>query len=128
MPGDPPLTRHDIKALHIAVSTSDKSDHKHKHGAIIYNGRKIVSRGFNSSKTHPLADRRYDYSCLHAELDAIIKARGPVRNSSMAIVRVNNSGKLMNSKPCSYCMKLLKEKGIRYLTYSINGGVKKIRL
>lgn len=108
-----------MKALSVAAAAAEKSCYKNRHGAVIYRGKQIISIGYNSLKTHPLASHLYEYPHIHAELDAVIKAKGKdLHGCSIAIVRINRSGYLRNSRPCSCCMHLLVEKGLKYITYS----------
>lgn len=37
---------------------------------------------------------------------------------TLIIVRANNSGQLMNSKPCAMCSKIIKKSGIKKIIYS----------
>jgi deoxycytidylate deaminase len=66
---------------------------------------------------------------IHAEEDAIRKL--PFRKNKkkieidLLVIRINKNGKLLNSKPCSNCLKKMKNiKGykIKYVHYSTENG------
>lgn len=97
--------------------------------AICYDKRgSVISKGFNSyTKTHPLqkyfAKRMgcYGKEYLHAEIDAIIKARGkPIH--SLFVTRINNKGIAVFSKPCKICMEACKAFGIKRIGFINNEG------
>lgn len=95
----------------------------------MYDRNKILSKGFNKSKTHPLAAKYYEYPFIHAEMDALIHLDKSAEGLSIAIIRVNpNSGRLLLSKPCSDCMRLLRVNKIKDLIYSTNNGFTKVRI
>jgi deoxycytidylate deaminase len=47
----------------------------------------------------------------------------PVRKLHLIVIRVNSLGDLCESKPCQNCLQLLKEYGIRKVTYSTTNGL-----
>jgi deoxycytidylate deaminase len=104
------------------------SDHKQKHGAVVYHRNKILGAGHNQCKTHPRAHRFYKYPFIHAELDSVIRAKTSVHNCTVAVVRVNNEGELMHSKPCDECLHFLKKQGIVYVVYSSHTGINKMEI
>lgn len=99
-----------------------KSEYKLQMGCIIFNKKKILSVGYNqvrsSTKIHPkyLAFKE----SVHAEVDAIIKARKELKGASLLVVRVNKKHQLRNAKPCNKCMEYIKEIGIKRIYYSIS--------
>lgn len=87
------------KLLRLALLACKRSMHpRHKMGAVVLNGRKIVSVACNS---HKWGD--------HAEIRALKKATG----DKLIVVR---DGMRM-SKPCEICRHVIKMKGIREITY-----------
>ena len=68
----------------------------------------------------------------HAEENALEKYRALLRTSRqkkiskrklhMYVVRINAKGELTESKPCSHCVEVLREYGIRKITYSTREG------
>ena len=96
---------------------------KARMGAIIFNKKVILSKGTNYSlksccKLHPQF-QEYKGS-IHAEVDAIIKARKDLKGSSILIIRINKQNQFRLAKPCKECMKYLEFVGIKKIYYSIN--------
>jgi len=94
-------------------------------GACIFEGKQIISFGFNTSKTHPLqksiavkvkASKR---ECLHAEVDAILKAKKTdLSRATLLVIRIKKDGSLGIAKPCSVCSSLIKKVKIKKVIYS----------
>jgi deoxycytidylate deaminase len=125
----PPLTNYDLKAIRIAIAIATQSLMRHKHGASLFNKKRIFGIGFNQNKTHPIADEYYRIPHLHAELDCVLKSGIIPSGCSIAVARVNKrTKKLLISKPCEGCMQLLRDRKIKYVVYTTNGGINKIKL
>jgi len=108
--------------LNIAILESQKSDHKQKIGCVIFNKKKIISKGHNTSlkstkKLHPKFQRWP--GSVHAEVDAIIKAKKDLKGCDMLIVRVNKHNQFRIAKPCETCIKYIKHVGIHKIYYTI---------
>jgi tRNA(Arg) A34 adenosine deaminase TadA len=85
--------------------------------AYIESSRIIIAS--NDKKTHPLS-KEYDsrWNWLHAEhnlLRNIVDASEGV----VYIYREKKCGSLANARPCSGCMRLLKDRGVRKIVYTI---------
>jgi len=97
----------------------------HKVKATIYNkAGRIVSIGFNSYvKTHPLQCRYARLAgmpekvYLHAEIDALIKAKG--RGYRIFIERYNKNGKPLLAKPCPICQLAIDKAGLSVIQYTL---------
>ena len=105
-----------------AIQKARLSDHKQKVGCVIFNKKQIMSLGYNQSqrsvkKLHPKFQRWL--GSVHAEVDAIIKAKKELKGSTILVVRVNNQGEFRLAKPCPHCMKYIYVVGIRKIIYSI---------
>lgn len=95
-------------------------------GAVIFNGKRIISYGHNKkgmcSKIHP----RYqnDRDSVHAEQNAIIKVKdwSTLNNASIIVIRLNRSGKMSMGYPCEMCMSMIKHVGIKEVYYSSYSG------
>jgi len=126
---DPPLTKYDLKAINIAIKCAEESTMRHKHGACSFNHNRVYGTGFNKNKTHPKADGYYKIPHVHAELDCVLKSGTIPKGSSIAVARVNKRTKaLLLSKPCEGCMQLLRDKKIKYVIYTTNGGICKVKI
>ncbi len=111
------------KFLKYAVEEAQKSEHRQKIGAIISDKSKIISRGYNHqqrSVKHLKKKFQRWIGTVHAEVDAIIKAKTDLKNLSMLVIRVNNKNQLRLAKPCRWCMMYLEYVGIKKVYYSIN--------
>lgn len=99
---------------------------QYKITAIAYDKRgKILSVGQNSYyKTHPLMSKvgkklgEPDKIFIHAELDAILKARSN-NIHRLAIFRFNNAGNPRNAKPCKICQEFIKMFKIKHVEYTV---------
>jgi deoxycytidylate deaminase len=111
------------KFIKQAIEEANKSEHQHKVGAIIFDKSRIISKGFNHPQRHVRhLKRKFQRwpGTVHAEVDAIIKAKTNLRNLSMLIVRINKKNQLRLSKPCKWCQMYLEYVGIKKIYYSIN--------
>ena len=120
-----------IKAFNLAKRSEY---HSYKLGAIISNKFKgpVISYGLNKNKSSPMQDK---YSpiyklgdgfikskSIHAEVDAINKLRHrSSRGVFIFVARVTLQGNWANSRPCSGCYKAIKDNGIKYMCYFMNG-------
>lgn len=123
-----------LKFLEMAKSLSEASKFDtYKIGAVLAIKGKVISRGFNSYKTHPkqkLYNRnRTNFKeeaqpFMHAEMSAIQKLRTEeLKNVEMYIYRTGKDGKQKMCRPCAACMKAIKDKGIRVIHYTTNDGI-----
>lgn len=107
-----------------AVGEANQAKHSHQVGAVIFNKRYIISSGRNypcKSVKHlkPIYSRWK--GSVHAEVDAVIKARRDVRGCSMLVLRLVSTGFGM-AKPCSQCYSFLEHIGIRTIFFSNEKG------
>lgn len=92
--------------------------------ALAYDKRgKLLAVGQNSYiKTHTLQAKyaakvsRPKAIYLHAEIDALIKARGPVHK--LVVLRYDNAGKPANSKPCSICQLAIRDFHVKHVEHT----------
>lgn len=115
-----------------AEAIASMSNHRCKMGCVVVNGHKIISSGHNSaSKTHPLQNRldKHTFKCecagfLHAETDALIPLINNRLDLSKATIFVYRKmgNKTGMARPCSRCMSIIKQCGIRFINYSTNNG------
>lgn len=108
--------------IKLAISEAEKSDHKQRVGCVIFDKKIILSKGHNSSqksvkKLHPKF-QRWIYS-VHAEVDAIIKAKKNLKGTSLLVIRINKNKQFRLSKPCKNCMKYIEHVKIKKIFYSV---------
>lgn len=97
----------------------DRSNSKFRLIAIISEKKKILSIGTNIRKTHPISHKTR-YGELHAEMSAIVAAKGfDLSRSTLYVARWKHEGPGM-AKPCKYCMEVIKNSGIKKVVYTTN--------
>ncbi len=111
------------KFVKLAIDEANKSNYKQKIGCIIFDKKIILSKGYNTAqksakKLHPKF-QKFPFS-VHAEVDAIIKARRDLKGSNLLVVRINRFNQFRLSKPCRNCMKYIQYVGIKNVFYSID--------
>lgn len=93
--------------------------------AIAYDKRgRIISIGTNSYVlTHPLQARYArksgspDAVYIHAEIDAIVRARGkPIHR--IFVSRMDGNGNYVMAKPCKACQLAIKDFNIKYVEWT----------
>lgn len=109
------------------LAAQGANGYSNKHGAVIFKGKRILSVGRNKQKKTPLLRRLKYRSCwLHAEADAILKADGAAKGANLLVIRIGKV-KLRNSRPCTSCLSLIAESGIKDVFYSTaKGGIEKL--
>jgi|SRR5579864_1608312 len=111
-----------VKFFDLAKKIAKLSDHpKFKLGCVIVKKRKILGKGCNMIKTSPHSN--HPFNMIHAELSAILNAdkQSEIRNADFYIYRETKTGKLAQSFPCSYCLTLLENCGIKNLYHTGDG-------
>ena len=70
---------------------------------------------------HPTMEMNYEDYTYHAENTAFNGAIdvADTKGSTVYVVRIGRNGKLMNSMPCSNCIKGLERYGIKRVVYSV---------
>lgn len=109
--------------INIAIEEAKKSDHKQKVGAVIFDKKRIISKGHNTKqksikKFHPRF-QRFPFS-VHAEVDSIINAKKDLKGLSILVIRINKNNQFRLSKPCFNCMNYIQYVGIKKVFYSIS--------
>jgi deoxycytidylate deaminase len=101
-------------------------DNKSCHVAILMNGRKVISHGYNQMDRQCF--RGKSIFSLHAEIDCLRKCR-PIRdimkrNYTLIIVKVAKNKKILyhDSMPCKQCKKFLQGLNFKSVYCSNNEG------
>jgi len=113
-------------AVTIAIEESKKSNAKYHVGAVIYDSVRFFT-GYNRNlfscyrKNAPLTVSHNNHKMsVHAEEMAIqraLRAEMNFNNSTLVVIRINNSGMFRRSYPCQHCRKLIESLGIRLIYY-----------
>lgn len=99
--------------------------------AVIVRGGSVVSVGYNKNNTNAFVEHYTDIArgqrdwCMstHAEMDAVLKARGKtdLKGCKIFVVRRRKiDGDPAIARPCEICQHILYNYGIRKATYSIS--------
>lgn len=113
--------RHADYVTSIAKSANANGYH---FGALIFQGRNIVSTGWCQCKSHPRQARFMRYAksykrnntYMHAEIHALVSAKCDVEGCDMIVARVSNQ-QLQPSFPCGACHQATRAAGIRRIWY-----------
>jgi len=120
------------KIIDIVVNEALKSNvHRgrthFKLGCVIFDKHKIISKGHNKVfdyDSFTFHDRRIIFwgkrFSVHAEMDAIIKAKTELYGASLLVVRISQSNTFCLAKPCKHCFTHIIASGIKNIFYSIN--------
>lgn len=122
------------KFTNIARSVSEESVFtRYRFGAILVVKGKIVARGFNSTKSHPMQKmyniERTDVSdsaphYIHAEMDVLTKIKGiDLKNAELYVYHLSPKNEQRMARPCPACMKAIKAHGISVIHYSTPDGL-----
>lgn len=87
--------------------------------------KKVCVYGHNSYEPKGEFQDCHKYLTPHAE-SSVLKHMAEV--TTLYVIRLNAQGKYMLSCPCQECMKIIKQRKVRRLVYSIPGGIKKVSL
>ena len=109
--------------VNLAITESKNSDYYHKIGAVIWKKKNIISIGHNyplrgAKHLHPRFQKWY--GSIHAEADAILRARTDLVGCNILVVRTNRRGEFRNAKPCKICMEYLAHVKIKNIYYSVD--------
>lgn len=119
----------------LALTESIRSDYDRINiGAVIVDGNYVVSKGFNSNRTHPRQNRYNSASCrtchgsaIHAEVDALVKARDyDLSRCAIFVARFDRRGNFANCKPCIACQYGLRDSGIQRCYFTDRDGIKEL--
>lgn len=96
-----------------------KSDMNFNHGSIVVYRGKIIGKGYNTY----INSNCYDKASLHAEVSAINDALKKIsteelKKCELIVIRVNNTGECLNSKPCCNCSKYINKFSIKRVFHS----------
>lgn len=111
-----------MRPFSLAKKLSEKSTHhKYKHGAVLMRKNRVLSIGFNQNKTHSRSLHAFKH--IHAETDALLSTKvKDLSDAVMYIYREDKDGNPALSRPCSSCLRSLKNAGIKKIYYSIDNG------
>ncbi len=111
------------KPLQVAAFMAEKSTYKQRLGACLVKHSKIISYGHNSLRHHKYSLWYNWPNQYHAETDVILRSNySSLLGSHLFVVRINRLGETRLAKPCNSCMRLIRDHGIKRVTYTTNEG------
>jgi tRNA(Arg) A34 adenosine deaminase TadA len=113
-------SRNDMRFVNMASQEAEKSPALYKHGCVAVVSGKVVARGHNNYRTSSKDGLIGNNCSCHAEIDVLRKCmKQQIRKKmNMYVVRVNQSGELAMSLPCSECYHTMKKFGVKNIVYS----------
>ena len=95
-----------------------------KVGAVLYDGPRVLQARFNEYKTHTILSRFSNFPHLHAESSCLIHhGLDQCSDLDLLVVRIGfNDSRLLNSRPCSVCSKLILYSKLRNVYFSNEKG------
>ena len=108
-----------------ALRVAAKSTSEIQMGAVLTQGRKVISSGFNKmNQTHPRYRRIRSLKNIHAELACILGIhKNDLKGCEVYVARVRKSGASALAAPCEACITLLREVGCKKVVFTISDGV-----
>jgi deoxycytidylate deaminase len=128
------MTKATRSFFNAARAVSELSDHpKQKLGCVVVLGHRIISSGKNSyTRCHAVQAKldKETFGCecpgrIHSEVDALlplIKNNVDLSRATLYVYRQHKDGTIGLAKPCSRCMKLIRQCGIKKINYTTEGG------
>lgn len=114
-----------IGIVKLCISEMEQSEHPlYKMGAVVFKGSRIISSGHNQfrSSNIPSQYKKFD-DTLHAEQAAILGVEWKrMKNSSILVMRMNQSGNISMAYPCNYCYESIVYIGIKWIYYTNRQG------
>ena len=113
------LSKSDQKYLNRAMELARLSGQKHKHGAVIIKGGRVVSFGFNTQRNLPIDDLPSKHYTYHAEHSAIKHAQDTdLKGAKIYVARLSRRNLPALSRPCDGCMARIVASGIKEVIYT----------
>lgn len=118
-----PCSSHKLSsAIDVLKKNAQNSPLTYKHSACLLKNGKIFAIGFNKYYGIKLNNEKINLS-IHAEMNVLLSKNYKIlKGMDILIIRVGNSNKLQNSRPCNTCIDKMKKKGIRKAYYSNSDG------
>ena len=122
------LSKQDEKFIAGASHVATLSPMQNRHGCLVVLNGQTIGSGFNNYRNY--SRDKIISGCLscHAEISAVRNAikvehnerkkMAMLRKMKLYVVRVNERGKYMDSKPCYHCHCQLRSLGVRCVVYS----------
>lgn len=107
------------------AAAMESADYQYKLGAAIFAKKRLISVGTNNAKTHPLSKFYGRPVTVHAEMQAIIRAKNFVESLDgmiLVVARIKRNGEFGMARPCSGCQSIIKRNNIKEVWYTTENG------
>lgn len=107
------------------AAAMQSEDYQYKLGAAIFAKKRLISVGANNAKTHPLSRFYGRPVTVHAEMQAIIRAKNVVESLEgmvLIVARIKRNGEIGMARPCSGCQAIIRQNGIKEVWYTTENG------
>lgn len=104
----------------MATRIAETSEVPQRHGAVIVKSGRVLAVGVNKWRNRNIKNNDLEYNphlTYHAEIDALNRF-ADVEGATIYIARVDKKGEPRFSRPCSRCLKALKDAGIKKIVYT----------
>lgn len=111
-----------------AIKQAKKSTYKHRLGACITIGRKVLGVGYNKINRYQSKIKTGSWEgSLHAEISAVLDALrkyhvSELKGATITVVRVDKHNELKLAMPCKNCYNSLRNLGIKEVRFSNDSG------
>lgn len=115
------LSQQELVYLRRAWHAAKTSTERQRHGAILVVGRKTIAIGCNTFRNSPSnVSNPGVESSFHAEGNVLkqVGNREKSKDGRVFVVRINNVGMLMPSRPCDKCLARMALYGIKEVIHS----------
>lgn len=118
------LSKKDHQMINRAFEASEEATHKFRIGCVVYAKKPIAITQNEGNKTHPNLPGLVNK--LHAEMRAL-KYLNNVQGAVMVVVRGSKQNPRL-ARPCSHCLDIIKEAGIKKVIFTTDAGFEILKL
>ncbi|WP_371674245.1 hypothetical protein [Streptomyces sp. NBC_00289] len=106
-----------MNLINHAIKQALRSDCRHKLGAVVASGGRVLSSAPNRRRNSPSIDFRN--ATFHAEEAALRRLRDAA-NATVYVARVDNRGVTRLARPCLRCQVMLLQAGVRRAYFTVS--------
>lgn len=113
----------DMRLIKKAFEVAKNSQYKFRHGAVLAKSGKELRSGCNQNRPVRFLNK-YHFSggaSLHAEVRVLLNITKETTNGAdIYVARISGDNNMVMSRPCSMCLHMASEMGIRRIFYTID--------
>lgn len=105
----------------IAVAAAHNSSYRHRHGAVIVAGGRVLGVGWSKRRNKPtnVSDEHLGMCSVHAEVDAL-RGIGDLKRATCYVTRLDALQRPTMSRPCDECWQSLIDAGVSRVYWSLD--------